>query len=129
MAYTPTTWRTGDYVTAEKLNKTENAVDANDAGVEENGTAIANLRTDLTLDQKYQKLLCDDIPNTVQTYIFDDGDISQVLHKSGNTTVRTDAYTFTESATTEVRTLDTGEKLTIVTDNETSETTITYTAT
>lgn len=73
-------------------------------------------------------LLHDEIPTTVQTYVFTDGSVSQVLHKSGNTTVRTDTFTYATNTITEVRTLNTGESLTIVTNLQTLETTVTYAA-
>ena len=73
-------------------------------------------------------LLYDEIPTTVQTYVFTDGSVSQVLHKSGNTTVRTDTFTYATNTITEVRTLNTGESLTIETNLQTLETTVTYAA-
>lgn len=73
-------------------------------------------------------LLHDEIPTTVQTYVFTDGSVSQVLHKSGNTTVRTDTFTYATNTITEVRKLNTGESLTIVTNLQTLETTVTYAA-
>ena len=73
-------------------------------------------------------LLHDEIPTTVQTYVFTDGSVSRVLHKSGNTTVRTDTFTYATNTITEVRTLKTGESLTIVTNLQTLETTVTYAA-
>lgn len=73
-------------------------------------------------------LLHDEIPTTVQTYVFTDGSVSQVLHKSGNTTVRTDTFTYATNTITEVRKLSTGESLTIVTNLQTLETTVTYAA-
>ena len=77
----------------------------------------------------YDKLLCEEIPDTVQSYIFDDdGTIEQVTHTSGTTIIRTDAFTFEDSTVTEVRTLNTGESLEIETDLDTLETTVTYTA-
>lgn len=71
-------------------------------------------------------LLHDEIPNTVQTYTFTDGSVSQVIHKSGSTTVRTDVFTYATNTITETRTLNTGEQLTIVTNLTTLETTVTY---
>ena len=44
----------------------------------------------------------------------------------GTTAVRTDVFTFGTSTITEVRTLATGESLTIVTNTDTLETTTTY---
>lgn len=75
------------------------------------------------------KLLAAEVPNTTQQYTFgDDGVISKVEHKSGNTALRTDTFTFTDTTATEVRTLSSGETLTIVTNLETLETTVTYVA-
>ena len=71
-------------------------------------------------------LRTEEIPNTVQNYTFVDGAVSLVEHKSGNTTVRTDAFTYGTNTITEVRTLNTGESLTIVTNLTTLETTVTY---
>lgn len=86
-------------------------------------TALGNDIGDL---KSAMNLLHDEIPNTVQTYVFTDGSVSQVLHKSGNTTVRTDTFTYATNTITEVRTLNTGERLTIVTNLTTLETTVTY---
>ena len=69
-------------------------------------------------------LLTENIPNTVQTYTYTGDDITGILHKRNGTTIRTDAYTFTDTTVTEVRTLNTGQSLTIVTNLETLETTI-----
>ena len=75
-------------------------------------------------------LLNDEIPNTTQNYTFDQsGAISTVTHvNSSHVTLRTDAFTFGDSTVTEVRTLNTGESLTITTDLDTLETTVVYTA-
>lgn len=89
---------------------------------------ISELEIDVTLQEKYQKLITDYIPNTIQTYEFNDGTISKIYHKSGNTAIRTDTYSFTSSSITEVRTLNTGERLTITTNLTTLATTITYSA-
>lgn len=78
--------------------------------------------------KRAMNLLHDEIPTTVQTYVFTDGSVSQVLHKSGNTTVRTDTFTYATNTITEVRKLNTGESLTIVTNLQTLETTVTYAA-
>lgn len=82
----------------------------------------------IRLSEDYLKLLCDEIPNTVQTYAFTDGAVSSVTHKAGTATVRTDAFSYTDTAITEVRTLATGKSLTIVTNLDTLETTVTYAA-
>lgn len=73
-------------------------------------------------------LFSDDVPNTVQTYIFVDGAVSQVLHKHDTTTIRTDLFTYSAESITEMRTLNTGESLTIVTNLTTLETTVTFSA-
>lgn len=74
------------------------------------------------------KLLSDNVPNTVQEYAFSGGSVSQVTHKSGNTTIRTDAFSYGNGTITETRTLNTGEQLAIVTNLATLETTVTFTA-
>ena len=72
-------------------------------------------------------LLSDEIPNTVQSVSFDsNGNVSSISHVSGSTTIRTDAFTFGTGTITEVRTLNTGENLTIITNLTTLQTTITY---
>ena len=71
-------------------------------------------------------LFNEEIPNTSQTYTFTNGRVSQVLHTRNNTSIRTDVFTYTENSITEVRTLNTGESLTIVTNLTTLETTVTY---
>jgi len=72
------------------------------------------------------KLLPDDIPNTVQTYEFqDENSVSKVLHKSEGVAVRTDVFAYGTDTITETRTLSTGERLTITTNLTTLETTVT----
>lgn len=74
-------------------------------------------------------LFQENIPGTVQTIAFDSaGNIQSVTHKENNVVVRTDVFTFASSTITEVRTLASGESLTIVTNTETLETTTTYAA-
>lgn len=73
-------------------------------------------------------LLSDDVPNTVQTYTFTDGSVTQVLHKDGNDTIRTDSFVYGDNTITESRVLYTGASLTIVTNLETLVTTVTFTA-
>ena len=80
-------------------------------------------------DSVYSLLLNEEIPNTVQSISFDSsGNISSITHASGNTTIRTDAFTFGTGTITEVRTLNTGESLTFVTNLTTLQTTVTYEA-
>lgn len=81
---------------------------------------------DKIVDEYY--LLGDDVPNTTQTYTFVDGSVSQVLHKNGNDTIRTDTFTYGTETITESRVLYTGASLTIVTNLETLVTTVTFTA-
>ena len=114
-----------DYVVDPALDSTsENPVqNAAVAG------AIETLSDDQALTDAYQKLLSDDLPNTVQTYTFAGGSISQVTHRdvSDSSIVRTDTFTFGEDSITEVRVLSTGEKLTRVTNTASLVTTTTYT--
>jgi len=73
-------------------------------------------------------LIQEEIPGTTQRYDFEeDGTIKKIEHIQDNQTIRTDTFTFDENVITEVRTLHTGESLTIVTNTETMETTTTYT--
>lgn len=104
---------------------TGQAISAEAEARAEADTALGNDVDDL---KSAMSLLHDEIPNTVQTYTFTDGSVSQVLHKSGNTTVRTDTFTYATNTITEVRTLNTGESLTIVTNLQTLETAVTYAA-
>lgn len=71
----------------------------------------------------------DDIPDTTQEIVFDSNDnLSKVVHLRNNTLFRTDVFTYSGNLIREVRTLATGEKLTIVINTETLVTTTTYTA-
>ena len=148
MSYSKHTYQTGDTLTAADLNHGEEGIQANDTkkmtratydsdndGIVDDAEKLGNQApsyyakaSDLALEDKYQKLLNDNVPNTTQTYTFTDGAVSQILHKSGNTTVRTDVFTYATGSITEQRTLGSGEKLTIVTNLETLETAVTYTA-
>jgi hypothetical protein len=80
--------------------------------------------------RKLMLLESDNIPNTTQTLVYgSDGNISTVYHKnSSNVAIRTDVFTFGTSSITEVRTLNTGDSLTIVTNTNTYATTVTYSA-
>lgn len=65
----------------------------------------------------------------MQTIAFDSaGNIQSVTYKENNVVVRTDVFTFAASTITEVRTLASGESLTIVTNTDTLETTTTHAA-
>ena len=87
------------------------------------GDELANLKSDLKLFDEY-------IPGTTQTISFDSsGNVSQIVHTDGsNNAVRTDAFTFGADTITEVRTLSTGESLTIATNTDTLVTVVTYSA-
>lgn len=86
------------------------------------GNEVADLKSASVLQ-------AENIPDTVQTITFDsDGNVQTITHTRDNVAVRTDAFTFAESTITEVRTLSTGESLTIVTNTTTLQTTVTYTA-
>ena len=88
------------------------------------------LKSAVQLDEKYALLLHDEIPGTTQTIAFDSsGNVSTITHTNGsNVDVRTDAFTFAANSITEVRTLNTGETLTVVTNTTTLATTVTYAA-
>ena len=75
-------------------------------------------------------LLHEVIPDTVQSITFNGttGNISTITHVRNGTTIRTDTFTFGTEVITEVRTLNTGESLTIVTNTTTLTTTVTYAA-
>lgn len=97
------------------LTQTGQAADAKAAG-----DAVSDLRNTLSL-------LDDEIPDTVQTITFDqNGNVQSITHSRNNVAVRTDVFTFAANSVTEVRTLSTGQSLTIVTNLSTLETTITY---
>lgn len=80
-------------------------------------------------DDIMETLQFEDIPGAVQSYTFNNGKISSVTHSSGNTVIRTDVFTFGNGTITEVRTLSTGQKLTIVTNTSTLRTSVTYSET
>lgn len=87
--------------------------------------AVSKATSEMT-DEMF--LLSDEVPDTVQTYVFVDGAVSQVLHDRNGTVIRTDDFAYTPNSITETRTLNTGAVLVIVTDLETLETTVNYTA-
>lgn len=53
-----------------------------------------------------------DIKGTIQNFTVVGGNVTQILHQIGGTTVRTDTFTYTTNLITEVRTLSTGQTLT-----------------
>lgn len=86
---------------------------------------VSDLKNHMLLEQN-------EIPDTVQSIAFDgSGNVQNITHKKRtdqSVTVRTDTFTFGDGTITEVRTLNTGESLTIVTDTDTLVTTLTYAA-
>lgn len=109
-----------------KITEINQAAAAARASIPQDYTALSDSVGDLKSAFALQQ---ENIPDTVQTIAFDSaGNIQSITHMRGNVAVRTDAFTFTDTAITEVRTLNTGEKLTIVTNTDTLQTTVTYAA-
>ncbi len=77
--------------------------------------------------ERQKMLMLDNIPDTTATPTFDsNGDVTQITHTDvQSNTVRTDVITRTTTELTEVRTLATGEVLTIVTNRSTCVSTYT----
>lgn len=118
----------GVYNAAAIVTDTTLSVSGMAADAKATGDQITELKEDLTQESNYQMLLCDEVPDTVQSYTFAGGSVSQVTHNRSNTAIRTDVFTYGDNTITEVRTLNTGESLTIVTNLTTLETTVTYAA-
>ena len=76
----------------------------------------------------YALLHMDELNDTTQKITFNDsGNVQQIVHEaSGGTAKRTDAFTYSGNTITEVRTLDSGESLTIATNMGTLESVVTY---
>lgn len=91
------------------------------------GDELADVKRDLSDINEDFILQMDEIPNTIQSYTFADGTVSQITHSRSDVTIRTDTFTYGTDAITEVRTSSTGT-LTIVTNLTTLETTVTYAA-
>ena len=109
-----------------KITEINQAAAAARASIPQDYTALSDSVGDLKIVFALQQ---ENIPDTVQTIAFDSaGNIQSITHMRGNVAVRTDAFTFADTAITEVRTLNTGEKLTIVTNTDTLQTTVTYAA-
>lgn len=96
------------------------SVESSAAQIATNTADISDLKADLILQM-------DEIPNTVQSYTFADGAVSQIVHNRSDVAIRTDTFAYGEDTITEVRTSSTGI-LTIVTNLTTLETTVTYAA-
>lgn len=70
-----------------------------------------------------QLLAAEAIPNSVQDIIFNQyGEVDRITYTQNNTIIRTDVFTFSNNEITEVRTLNTGESLTITVNTETLQT-------
>lgn len=91
-------------------------------------SVATQLKSDLSESEAEQYLLSDDVPNTVQHYTFSGSSVSQVTHMRDSEAIRTDTFTYGDNQITEVRTLNTGESLTIVTNLATLETAVTFSA-
>jgi hypothetical protein len=99
------------------------------AAINEVLASASGLKDAIAQSDIYAKLQASDIPGTTQTCVRDsDGKITQTKHMSGSTVIRSDVYTRTATTFTEVRTLNTGQKLTLATNKTTKETTVTYSA-
>ena len=86
-------------------------------------------REDISDLKSASTLQAENVPDTVQSITFDSaGNVAQITHTRNSVAIRTDVFTFGESTITEVRTLNTGESLTIVTNTTTLQTTVTYAA-
>ena len=83
---------------------------------------ITDVKGDISL---ISDLLIDEIPGTTKTVTFDsDSNPSTITHTKNGNTVRTDVFTWTTTTVTEVRTLASGKSITVVTNLETLEQTI-----
>lgn len=89
----------------------------------------AGTEEELATLEVIEDLIHDEIPDTTQTIEFDSsGNVQSITHSRNSTTVRTDAFAFETDTITEVRTLSSGETLTIVTNTDTLTTTVTFAA-
>ena len=123
-----------DYVSVvsdinDNMEKLDSVIGAVPSGSSLQGQ-IDTEKQNITQLSKDDLLQFENIPGTTQTISFDvNGNVQSVTHKNGsNVAIRTDVFTFTDSSITEVRTLNTGESLTIVTNLVTLVTTVTYAA-
>lgn len=115
-------YRANVYETDKTLSVADKPADGKKTGDE-----ISDLKSALIQTDTYQKLLNDNVPDTIQYYTFSDGSVSKIEHKSGNNAIRSDVFVYDNSIITEKRTLNTGESLTIKTNLTTLETSVTYT--
>lgn len=117
----------------ETIEATREAeVEAAETAIEAKGSAtLATIPADYSELYDYSLLHVDEINGTVQSVVYKaDGSVDRIEHRAivGNGLVRSDAYTFTDSSVTEVRTLASGASLTLTTDYNTLNTTVVYTA-
>ena len=97
--------------------------------IAEHESDIVDLKSALEDSDTIALLHMDEINDTVQSIVFDSvGNVSTITHVRNNVTIREDEFAFGDGTITEVRTLNTGETLTIVTNTNTLQTTITYAA-
>ena len=115
--YDGTTYSKAGVAVREQISDLHSSVE----DIKDHGDAVDDEIEDLNIHD----LLTDEIiPGTTQTITFDSsGNVSAITHKTGSTTTRTDTFTFNTSTIVEVRTLSTGEKLTITTNLSTLATT------
>lgn len=108
------------------------AVQAIEAKGEQVLHSIPSEYTELSGDvedlKSHHNLQIDSIPGTEQTILFDDeGNVRSITHSANGTAVRTDMFTFGDDTIIEVRTLASGEIMTIMTNTDTLVTTVAYT--
>ena len=120
-----TAWTTQGTPTAAQV---ETAVAAWLAAHPEATTTVEDGAVGWAKLDKALKLAAEIIPGTTQKPTFSAaGVIQQIVHEgAGGAAVRTDVFTITSSAITEVRTLSTGQKLTLTTTLATKQTSIVY---
>jgi len=107
--------------TAEAVAAAATAADEADRA-EAAAAELAATLAEITLEEET-------IPDTVQAITFDaDGNVSAITHTRDDVAIRTDVFAFGTDTITEVRTLSTGESLTIVTNTDTLQTVVTYAA-
>ena len=106
---------------ADVIDDTSTAVDKAWSASKVNGE-ITEVKGDISL---ISDLMIDEIPGTTKTVTFDnDNNPASITHAANGNTVRTDVFTWTSTTVTEVRTLASGKSITIVTNLETLEQTI-----
>lgn len=118
-----------DSVVGTKKINIERVIVALDSTLSQEGEAADAKATGDEIEklEDNSNLLCDMIPDTTQSYLFENGAISQIIHTDNDDEiVRTDSFIYGDNSITEVRTLSEGQTLTIVTNLVTLETTITY---